>query len=101
MAKFASRSLVTRPLRGPQLRNVKTYLQANSSSDLFADIEQILDAEYHRNALSQPDLQNVDYQVLVATWTLDTGVSLYSSARTALVKVRDFQCLGAGAQMAT
>jgi 20S proteasome alpha/beta subunit len=83
------------------MQKCKKQLQATSSADLAADIETILDAEYRRNVLGHPDYANLDYSLLLAIWTNNGGVKLFSTTSTALTEVRQFQCLGVGAELAS
>lgn len=83
------------------MQKCKKQLQATSSTDLVADIEAILDAEYRRNVLGHPDYASLDYSLLLAIWTSNGGVQLFSTTATALTEVRQFQCLGVGAELAS
>jgi len=82
------------------IEKCKKHLKAGLSADPIGEIEQILDSEYRRNVLSHPDFANLDYSLLLAIWTQSTGAKLYATTRTAINAVRDFQCLGVGAELA-
>jgi 20S proteasome alpha/beta subunit len=83
------------------MQKCKKQLRETSSTDLVADIEGILDAEYRRNVLGHPDYLSLDYSLLLALWTKSGGVQLFSTTATALTEVRQFQCLGVGAELAS
>jgi 20S proteasome alpha/beta subunit len=91
----------TSALAWSAMQKCKKQLQATPSSDLAADIEAILDAEYRRNVLGHPDYSGLDYSLLLALWTKGGGTQLFSTTATALTEVKQFQCLGVGAELAS
>jgi 20S proteasome alpha/beta subunit len=82
------------------IQKCKRQLQANASTDLVADIEGILDAEYRRNVLGHPNHAAMDYSLLVGLWTEADGPRLFFTTATAMTEVKDFHCLGIGAELA-
>ena len=83
------------------LQKCRKQLQATPSSDLPADIESTLDAEYRRNVLGHPNYANLDYSLLVGVWTANERPRLYFTTATAMTEVKEFQCLGIGAELAS
>ncbi len=82
------------------MEKCKKHLQANPATDLVAGLEEILDSEYRRNVLTHPDYLNLDYQFLIAIWSPGKRVELYSTTRTALRRISNFECIGIGAELA-
>jgi hypothetical protein len=82
------------------IQKCKRHLRANASTDLVADIEGLLEAEYRKNVLGHPNYAAMDYSLLVGVWTKADGPRLFFTTATALTEVKDFQCLGVGAELA-
>ncbi len=83
------------------IEKCKRHLHGQPSNNLLDNIEDILDKEYRRNVLSHPDYSNLDYQFLIALWRENDGIELYSTTMTALRRVRGFECIGIGAELAS
>jgi 20S proteasome alpha/beta subunit len=83
------------------LQKCRKQLQTTPSSDLAADIESILDTEYRSNVLGHPNYANFDYSLLVGVWKPNERPRLYFTTATAMTEVKEFQCIGIGAELAS
>lgn len=83
------------------IQECSKQLQAAPSNDLVADIETILDAEYRRNVLGHPNYTDFDYSLLLGIWIPNEHPRLYFTTATAITEVKEFQCIGIGAELAS
>ncbi len=75
-------------------------LQSTEITNVFAEIESILDREYRRNVLKHPDHAtdgNLPYHLLLAIWKRDEKkAKLYVTAQTSIHQSTNYECIGIG-----
>ncbi|HEY3939275.1 MAG TPA: hypothetical protein VGL97_17720 [Bryobacteraceae bacterium] len=86
------------------IQKCQAGLRATPPERTIDKIEKILEREYRRHVFQHPSYAtdpSLGYQFLIAFWSTNGSVSLFSTNQTAIRKVNGFECIGIGSDLAS
>jgi hypothetical protein len=83
------------------IQKCRTRLQGVKPENALDELDQVLEKEYRRHVLNNPNSANLGYELLIALGIPPKPVELYVTSETCVRRVSTFECVGIGRELAS